>query len=271
MTSSRRIDFSRAYIVIAALLIGSIVGASQSSRAIDITDSRPLAGAIDALEAIVHVPINYEDLPNQNVADLQDVSTPQQRVAQPGFLLLVPRVGRVTAPIQEPSGATAAANDVLFDLSLLLGDYRQRSLPGDFKTEQANGMIYVTPAKVLGQSGSTLDVTSPMTAIVTIPDANRSVAEAAQAILDAVYKSTGQRIVIGTFPFWPNEKLNFSASGERARDAVSPPIRAIGKGCLFISTAVQSQARPNADMRLHAERQGGRLHQPYGATGPGPN
>jgi hypothetical protein len=216
--------------VVAAFVISSVPSPAQTGNVIDVTDSRPLAGAIDVLERFVGVPINYEDPPYQNQADLQDVSTPQQRTAQPGFQLIVPRVGNVTAETGQPSVGPATESDALFDLNLLLANYRQNALPGEFKTEQANGMLYVTPIKVLGAGGSTLDVISPMTVSVTVSDAKRSVAEAAQTILDAVYKATGQRIVIGTFPFWPTDMVDFSATGVPARDALAKLFSQTGKG-----------------------------------------
>ena len=194
---------------------------AQTTKVIDVTEPRALSAALDALEIVVGTPINYEDPPYENEADLQDVSTQQQRAAHPGYRLLVPRSGRVTAQVEKLAAGKAAENDVVFNVNLLLASHRQSRLPGDFKLEQANGMIYVSPTKVLGANGLMRDVISPMAALVTIPYAQRSVAETAQAIFDAVYKATELRIVIGAFPFWPTDVVSFGVSGEPARDALA--------------------------------------------------
>jgi predicted RecA/RadA family phage recombinase len=194
---------------------------AQTTKVIDVNEPRPLWQALDALEIVVGGTINYEDPPYENAADLQDVSTPQQRAGTPGYQLLVPRAGHVTAEVQVPAATKAADNEVVFDVNLLLASYRQNNLPGDFKVEQANGMLYVTPTTVLGANGVMRGVTSPMAALVTIPNAQRSALETAEAIFDAVYKATGLRIVMGTFPYWPTQMVSFGAAGEPARDALA--------------------------------------------------
>jgi hypothetical protein len=220
--SSRRIGCGARPSFLALLAMTVTALQAQTTKVIDVNEPRPLWQALDALEIVVGGTVNYEDPPYENVADLQDVSTPQQRAAEPaGYQLLVPRGGRVTAEVQAPAARKAADNDIIFDLNLLLASYRQNKLPGDFKVEQANGMLYVTPTKVLGANGVMRDVTSPMTALVTVPYAQRNVADTTEAILDAVYKATGLRITIGSLPFWPTQMVSFGASGESARDALA--------------------------------------------------
>lgn len=219
---SRRIKWGTrsAFLAIVTMTSAAAVLSAQNT-VVDVTDSRPLSAAIDALEVVVGTSINYEDPPYENATDLQDVSTQAQRTAQAGFRLLVPRVGRVTAGVPTPSAGIVQENDVIFDVNLLLANYRQNTLPGDFTVEQANGMLYVTPTQVLGANGSVRSVTSPMMSLVTIPYAQRSVSDTVQAIFDAVYKATGLRIVIGNLPFWPTDVVSFGASGVSARDALA--------------------------------------------------
>ncbi len=195
---------------------------AQSTKVIDVNEPRPLWRALDTLETVVGSTINYEDPPFENMADCQDAATPQQRAAQPaGWRLIVPRDGHVTAEVRAPATGTVPGNDVIFDVGLLLASYRRSNLPGDFKIEQANGAVYVTPTKVLGADGAIRDVTSPLVIRVTIPNAQRTVVETTEAILEAVHKATGLRIVMGAFPYWPVETVGFGASGEPARDALA--------------------------------------------------
>jgi hypothetical protein len=210
---------------------------AQAVNSILITDSRPLAGALDALEKMTGTPLNYEDPPYQNQSDLQDVSTPQQRLASPGYRNLVPRIGSMSVAIPaslftNSAGASVSAANALFAANLLLTNYRQSALPGDFQLEQANGMIYVVPTKILGSGGSLLPVTSPMMTPVTIPNGQRSICDTAQAILDAVSTANGLRIFVGALPFWPGDVVSFGANGETARDALARLFAQVGQGTL---------------------------------------
>jgi hypothetical protein len=193
----------------------------QTTKVINVNEPRPLWSALDQLEvANPGVAINYEDPPYENLADVQHSATPQQQAAHPGFHLIVPRAGAISADITLSSTPEAAA-DVIGNLNRLLVSYRQNALPGDFKLEQANGVVYVTPITVLGANGSSREVTSPMTTLISIPSAKRSVPETAQAIFDAVSKATGLRFGIATFPFRPTDQVTFAASNEPARDALA--------------------------------------------------
>jgi hypothetical protein len=91
----------------------------------------------------------------------------------------VPRAGEVRAEVTVSSTPEESAGTVLGNLNLLLANYRLNKFPGDFRMEQANNAIYVTPISVPGAHGSSREVTSPMTTLISVPEAKRSVAEAA--------------------------------------------------------------------------------------------
>jgi hypothetical protein len=144
-----------------ALLMAALALLAQTTKTVDVNEPRPLWSALDQLEiANPGVAINYEDPPYENLADVQDSATPQQQAAHPGFHLIVPRAGHLSAEITTSSTPDSSAANVIGNLNLLLVNYRQNALPGDFKIEQANGVVYVTPTSVLGASGSSREVTS---------------------------------------------------------------------------------------------------------------
>jgi len=198
------------------------MAAMNGQTAINVLDHRPLAVALDVLERVVGSPINYEDVPYQNAADLQDVSTPAQKAATPGYQLLVPREGRVGATVDASAGPVPSSNS-------LLASYRQNAMPGDFAVEQANGMTYVIASSVQAQSGAVSAVNSPMTALVTVPHATRSVADTILAILDSVYAVSNTRISLGTVVFLPTDTVSFGSSGTSARDALARVLAAATK------------------------------------------
>jgi hypothetical protein len=126
----------------ALLAMTLTVSQAHTTKVIEVNEPRPLWAALDALEIAVGGAINYEDPPYENEADVHDLSTPDQRAKEPaGWALIGPREGHVTAEVQVPATGKAADNEVVFDVNLLLASYRQNKLPGDFKVEQANGML----------------------------------------------------------------------------------------------------------------------------------
>ncbi len=193
---------------------------AHSQTLIDVNEPRPLWRAIDVLEQVTNVGVNYEDPPYENMADLQDVSTLQERLANPGFQQIVPRDGHLTLDLTT-AGNTRTLAGTADCLSRLLAIYRQNVLPGDFTIQQANGMLYVTPTKVADATGVLRDVTSPLLTPVTVQYANRSVAETAEAILAGVYHATGRTIVVGAFPYFPTDMVSFGANAEPARNALA--------------------------------------------------
>lgn len=190
----------------------------QELRAvIDVDEPRPLWFALDQLENVIHFPVNYEDPPWASASDLQTITPPRCPTCQ----TIGPRTGHVTASIEKPLAGTASEADALFDVNLLLISYRLNSLSGEFQTEQANGMIYVTPTTVRGADGVIRPVTSPLLTKITIPYDRGRVTETVQAILNAVTAATGLRFGIGGIPFLPPDMANFSATNITARDALA--------------------------------------------------
>jgi len=189
---------------------------AQTVNAVVNADHRPLAGAVDKLQDILQVTINYEDAPYEHSGDLEDVSTPQQRAASPGFHLLVPLKGEVSVVV-----TGASESDKMYSILGLLNSHRNAGLPGDFTVEQANGAYYVIPVKVKAANGSMRDVSSVMRTPITLSGGERQAIDVEVAIVAAVSKAAGVKIVVGSFPFRPVTKLILAADREPARDVLA--------------------------------------------------
>jgi len=208
------------------LLLGVMILATgagllgQGTITLTFEDYRPLAVALDALQARCGAAINYEDPPYQNAADLEDVSTPQQRAQSPGYHLMGPRKGTVSITANT-AAFTGSAADQLFLLTGLVNSYRGNGMPGDFAIEQANGQGYVIATRVMGRDGKMIDVKSPMKVQISVPSAQRSLYDTVATILDAVSAATGERVEPGAVPNWLGPPLTFGAEQESARDALA--------------------------------------------------
>ncbi len=220
---------SRWVVAVSTLFAVAPAASGQSTARIAVTDSRPLWGALDALERIVRAPINYEDPPYQNLADVQNSPTLANRPGPP-VVVLVPRIGTVLADVPTPGSLPAPEAEIIRDVGILLANYRQAALPGAFTTQQANGMTYVTPVGVLGRDGAMHAVTSAMSVAVTVPYQNRTVGDTLAAIFEAVRTAAGVRTGIGSAPFLPSETVSFGTAGESARDALARLLAQLGGG-----------------------------------------
>lgn len=217
------------FLLVGVAILATAAGLlGQEPITVSVEDYRPLAVALDALQARCGAAINYEDPPYQNATDLEDVSTPQQRAQYPGYHLMVPRKGtvRVTA---NAAAFTGSAADQLFLIGTLLNSYRGNGLPGDFAIEQANGQSYVIATSVMGRDGKMIDVKSPMKVRISVPSAPRSLYDTVATILDAVSDAAGVRIDAGAVPDWPTPTLSFGAEQETARDVVARLFSQIGQ------------------------------------------
>jgi hypothetical protein len=209
--------------VLSISMLASLISA-QAPTTITNSDRRPLVGALDQLQNKLGMIVNYEDIPYANTSDLEDVSTPQQRASTPGFHLMVPRKGTVGTAVTAP-GDLASLNE-------LLTSYRTAGLPGDFTVEQANGEVYVIATKALAVDGTVQNVVSAMKATITLPYGEQQGSDIETAILNAVGKATGVKIVVGSFPLSTfKKKISFGANNEPARDVLA---RFLGRVKFFV-------------------------------------
>jgi hypothetical protein len=91
--------------------------------------------------------------------------------------------------------------DAVAGIETLLGNYRANGLPGDFRAERANGMIYVSATKVRTVAGTVVDVASPFNTVIAVPEENGSISKTIVFILDSVYKASGTHIALGDMHF----------------------------------------------------------------------
>ena len=197
---------------------------ARAASTFSVSDFRPLNAVSDVLERAIGVPVNYEDPPYFNQADLEDVQLLKYGFVTPGYQLLVPRRGTVTGALL--AGPTSSDAEKLANIEALLSDYRSKKLPGDFNVEEANGMFYVVPVKALTKSGAMLNVASLMSLPVSFPASEMPVNDAIQLVLDSVGQTARVKIGLAALLFWPTQKVTMQANGEAARDVLQKIIKA---------------------------------------------
>jgi hypothetical protein len=189
---------------------------AQKQAIVNVTEHRPLWPALDQMEQAFGSAVNSEDVPYEHPDDLEAVTDPRVRAYIGGRPSRVPRKGTLVVAFDDSTSEPARVTH----LNSLLAAYRQAGLPGDFRVEIANGMLYVVGTKVKGADGRLRDLISPMSIRVDVTFGRRTVIETVALIAEAVSKAGGVRVLVGQVPFAP-EVVSFEARRETARDAIA--------------------------------------------------
>jgi len=218
--------------VVAGFALVSILAQGQTSIHITVSDPRPLVMAAERLEQLSGIPINYEDVRYENLAEMEDVTDkvtrPEQRAmaarvfGAPGARIIVPAGGELSI-LAQLDPATGKITDVLGPLNALLAAHQSKGLPGVYAIESLNGAFFITPSQVRNARGSLVPARSVLATPVNLPFARRTAAESLQLILDEVSKESGFKLGMGMVPVNAliQTETALGAAGEPARDIIA--------------------------------------------------
>ena len=205
--TSRPITMRSAQIAVILTLLVDSAGHAQTGASFTIKAEagRPLAKALQQLQANLLVPIDYEEAPFENPSDL--------------------RTAAVLA-----SGATAAPAFALsLDMSTITPyravqsvyeSYHNAGLPGAYKVVQKNDWISVIPSRIAGTTGLARDVTAVMSRRLTFPTSLRNGRDTLRLIVDGVSNATESKVILLNQPFWEDDRISIGANGDQAGDVI---------------------------------------------------
>ena len=174
---------------------------------------RPLANVLDQLQHLFLQPICYEEAPFESPADVKSAAVASS---------IAPNVAlRVTL------GATDV--NPYFASSTALSAYRNAGLPGVYNAVQNNGWVAVVPSQVSGTDGNLRSVVPVMSSKATFPAVSCRGVDTLQLVVDAMSQASGSKVLLLNQPFWPNDMVTVSASGEQAGDVIQKIGSIIGR------------------------------------------
>ncbi|MBI3894662.1 MAG: hypothetical protein HY313_01895 [Acidobacteria bacterium] len=205
------------------LLLNCIAFGQTKEIEITVNDPRPLAAAIDKLEELSGIPINYEDMPVYYEADQKDVTdTVARRPPPAGYRIIVARGGQLTVPILVDA-TTGKLNDseaVKEALFTVISAYSANNFPGGFDVEFYNGVFFVKPVRYRDEAGATLTKRAVLSAPITFPEEKRTISQTLRLILDQISKASRAEIRRGTGSDGMGE-LTMGAQSEPANHVVA--------------------------------------------------
>lgn len=191
----------RALGIFVALLAADSRAVGQT-KIIDITvdDPRPLAAAIDKIEELSGIPINYEDMPVYYSADVKDVTDAVARTPLPaGRRIIVARGGQLSVPIvvDAATGKLNGAQAVNAALVALISAYNSSGLPGGFDLEFFNGVFFTKPVRYRDATGATRPMTPVLSTPVTLPQEPSQAYQIWQLVIAQVSSAAGVHVDAG--------------------------------------------------------------------------
>lgn len=167
------------------LSINGQTTAPRNSGTITVNSRRPLNDALDRLQQMTGVPINYEEAPLQNPAYLE-IRTIANIYGEKTVSSAIPEQFTVTFT---PEQTTPFAK-----VQAILQAYEAAGLPGDYDAIQNKNQITVFPVRVGDAKGNLQQITPVMNRRITFPSVSRNAIEALNLIADTLSKEAGVKV-----------------------------------------------------------------------------
>jgi hypothetical protein len=200
----------------AMLACGSIISSQDRTATLSINDPRPLAAALQDLEARYGWVVTYEDPIFQHPDELQDVTTSVRKdydTTKPH--VIVPRGGPFT--FAWPLSSTPPAI-----LENLLRAYRASGHPGVFRLANTGATFHVIPVRSRRADGVDQELPAVLDALISVPPGSRTAHELLLAIAERVSRATDVPVGLGSYPLnWALQtRVEGGVSNEPARTAL---------------------------------------------------
>lgn len=193
---------------------------------LSVRDPRPLAKAVEVLEARSGLAVTYEDPLYVNEGEIADVAPSVRKDFnrfRPGEApkVLIPKGGAVTVDYNAIPGTERPADPVAA-VQELVKEHSASGNAGLFRVEQSGQMIHVIPAAFKNREGVMTAQQSVLDAMINVPAEERSGVQTLRAICEAVSQATHTRVVVGTIPLNLFIRHHGSEGGadQKARDVL---------------------------------------------------
>jgi hypothetical protein len=181
---------------------GDSLARAQMAVHINVNQPRPLEVALDKLEKLMGIPINYEDPRYQCAADLQDttdqVQSAAQKAAHPTFRIIVPTAGALVFDSLMP--AVPQPVDALAAVTQLVQQHQAKGNSGRFIVKTVGSVLTVEPGAARN-AGCTWTTVSPlMETKIGFASQTRDATDTLTLILNSLTKQVGVKVGLARLP-----------------------------------------------------------------------
>jgi hypothetical protein len=165
---------------------------------------RPVAKAVEMLEAKYGRIITYEDPRYIHPSDVKDVTLEVRRDLdkyKPGEApkVLIPRGGALDVVLSNISGSIGDA-EVMKMVQQILDRQAVSGLAGRFRVEKSENAMHVIPTAIKNQNGVLVSEAPVLDALISISAREQSTYDKMRSLCDAVSRATNVRVELGTVP-----------------------------------------------------------------------
>lgn len=216
-------------------LVSLRIGAQEAKRMnVSVQGPRPMAKAIELLEARCRCVITYEDPRYAHRDDVADVTVQVRRDLdkfKPGEApkVFVPKSETLALDYDElpntnnPDGMTVVVRQVI-ETHAAMGN------AGRFRVELNDQSIHVIPTGIRNERGDLAPQESVLDSLISLPLTNRSGIQTLDAICAAISQTNGTQVILGAVPlnaFVPYHDRQ-GATSQRARDVLVNLLKGVG-------------------------------------------
>ena len=219
---------------------------------LSVQDPRPVAKAIEILEARYGWVITYEDPRYVHDSEITDVTRSVRRDLNKfrtggAPRVLIPRGGALTVDY-DVATATNAPSDRATVIQQLLDAQAASGNPGRFRLERNGQIVHVIPAFSKNSAGELVPEEPVLDAVITVPAGDRTGMQKLDAICEAISQVTQTRVVVGVVPLnlFFQHRDQQGAVSQKARDALAQILEAVGNG-----TSLSWQLLYDPGMRIY--------------------
>ncbi|MGH7806783.1 MAG: hypothetical protein ACRENT_01685 [Thermodesulfobacteriota bacterium] len=212
------------------ILISLVVRGRGSQVAVQVKlsaeDPRPVAKAIEMLEAKYGWVITYEDPRYVHNSEIVDVALKVRRDLdkyKPGEVppVFIPK-GGVLEFTYEVASNTELPADPAMVVQKLLSAQAASSNGGRFRLESRGKIMHVIPTAIKNREGNLTPQGSVLDTIISLPAEERTVYQKLESICAAITRATKIPFVLGTIPdnWFSRERDQQGAMSQKARDVL---------------------------------------------------
>lgn len=218
-------------VAVCILIVTSLVAGGRDMQephrvSLSVSDPRPVAKAVELLEAKHGWVITYEDPPYAHDSDLVDVTESVRRDLfkyRPGTAprVIGPKGGELNFDYEVGGPAAQKPDAAAAVVQQLLSAYSAGN-SGTFRLERSGQFLHVIPATSKNVAGELAPDESVLDAVITLPAEGRNGVRMVDDICEAVSKATGTRVVVGAMPtgLFIQYQGQQGAATQKARDVL---------------------------------------------------
>lgn len=223
-------------VIMTSFAVGGRSVQGVSKMKLSAQDPRPVAKAIEVLEAKYGLVITYEDPRYVHDSEIADVT----RSVREDFdrfrtneapRVLIPKGGTLTIDY-DVMLSTKQPVDPEMVVQQLLDTNSVSGNAGAFRLERSGQIMHVIPTASRNKGGTVATQDSVLDATITLPVDERTGVQTLEAICASVSQATQTRVVVGTIPLglFFQHRGQQGASSQKARDVLVTLLESTKKG-----------------------------------------